>query len=191
MKKLFLVRHGTVQNPHGILYRRLPGFLLSELGRREVEETAVFLSTQPVETIYHSPLERAVETAEIIATYPPGAGAARSGRESPPMVVDERIHEWGEGESPDEVLSRMRAFLEDWRTADHEVSVAVSHRDPIRRLLFDLVGRPWPYPDDAAEMPLPQAGVYLISDKPNGICADLVFVPSHDPASPRFEIDKV
>ena len=28
-----LMRHGEVHNPDGILYGRLPGYLLSELGR--------------------------------------------------------------------------------------------------------------------------------------------------------------
>ena len=37
---LYLVRHGEVHNPAGIIYGRLPGFGLSERGRRQIARAA-------------------------------------------------------------------------------------------------------------------------------------------------------
>ncbi len=62
-----LVRHGEVHNPQGILYGRLPGYHLSELGRKMAERIAEFFSTRDVAAVVASPLERAQETAQPIA----------------------------------------------------------------------------------------------------------------------------
>jgi len=65
-----VVRHGLVDNPRGILYGRLPGYHLSELGRAMAERVARHLRDTTGERIGYlaaSPLERAAETAEPIA----------------------------------------------------------------------------------------------------------------------------
>ena len=40
-----LLRHGEVYNPDGLLYGRLPGYRLSERGRRQAELVAEALSS--------------------------------------------------------------------------------------------------------------------------------------------------
>jgi broad specificity phosphatase PhoE len=62
-----LMRHGEVHNPHGILYGRLPGYHLSERGRRMAEVVAEHLAGRDVTRVIASPLERARETAAPIA----------------------------------------------------------------------------------------------------------------------------
>ena len=62
-----LMRHGEVANPDGILYGRLPGYHLSDLGRRMAERVAEHLSGRDVTHVVASPLERAQETADPIA----------------------------------------------------------------------------------------------------------------------------
>jgi broad specificity phosphatase PhoE len=62
-----LVRHGKVENPKGVIYGRLPGYNLSELGREQAEAAAEHLSFRNVTAVWASPLERAQETAEVIA----------------------------------------------------------------------------------------------------------------------------
>jgi len=166
MKKLFLVRHGTVHNPNNVIYRRLPGYILGEQGRLEAAQASLFLATEPIRTIWHSPLERAVETAELINIH-----------HHAPMQIDERIHEWDLGEGEDVVGERMAAFLEDWRASDYPVSAAVSHRDPIRRLLFHIAGRT-PAMDDLEQFPLLQAGIYLVTELEDGaLTVKQVFTP--------------
>ncbi|MGW4893758.1 histidine phosphatase family protein [Kitasatospora sp. NPDC004240] len=61
------MRHGEVHNPEGILYGRLPGYRLSELGRRMADRVAEDLAGRDITHVVASPLERAQETAEPIA----------------------------------------------------------------------------------------------------------------------------
>lgn len=63
-----LVRHGEVHNPEGVLYGRLPGFRLSELGRSQAETVGRVLgSGHDIVSIVASPLQRAQETAAPLA----------------------------------------------------------------------------------------------------------------------------
>jgi broad specificity phosphatase PhoE len=64
--RVHLVRHGQVHNPQRIVYGRLPGWRLSAKGRQQAESVARDLSGRPITALYSSPLERAVETAEVI-----------------------------------------------------------------------------------------------------------------------------
>ncbi|KRV50957.1 hypothetical protein AQ490_13290 [Wenjunlia vitaminophila] len=61
------MRHGEVENPTGVLYGRLPGYHLSELGRKMADRVAVHLADRDVTYVVASPLERAQETAQPIA----------------------------------------------------------------------------------------------------------------------------
>ncbi|HKC29667.1 MAG TPA: histidine phosphatase family protein [Jatrophihabitans sp.] len=58
-----LLRHGEVYNPQGVLYGRLPGFRLSELGERQVQAAADWLAQCDIGYLVSSPLERARQTA--------------------------------------------------------------------------------------------------------------------------------
>jgi broad specificity phosphatase PhoE len=62
-----VMRHGEVHNPEGVLYGRLPGYHLSELGRQMADRVAEVLADRPIAHVVASPLERAQETAEPIA----------------------------------------------------------------------------------------------------------------------------
>jgi broad specificity phosphatase PhoE len=79
-----LLRHGEVFNPAKILYGRLPGFRLSELGVQMAQAAADSLADHDITRLVSSPLERARQTAEPFA--------ARFGR---PVEVDERLIESG------------------------------------------------------------------------------------------------
>ncbi|MFP5335354.1 MAG: histidine phosphatase family protein [Actinomycetes bacterium] len=60
-----LLRHGEVHNPEGVLYGRLPGYRLSELGVEMAERVAEHLlgGGHDVALLVSSPLERARQTA--------------------------------------------------------------------------------------------------------------------------------
>jgi broad specificity phosphatase PhoE len=62
-----LLRHGEVHNPTKVLYGRLPGFHLSDLGREMAVRAAAALADRDVVAVIASPMERAQETAEPIA----------------------------------------------------------------------------------------------------------------------------
>ena len=61
-----LVRHGEVENPAGVLYGRMPGYVLSELGKRQALVVAEHLAGNDITHVVASPLERAQQTAAPI-----------------------------------------------------------------------------------------------------------------------------
>lgn len=67
MVTVHLLRHGEVHNPDGVLYGRMPGFRLSELGARQAVAAAEFLAKRPLGYLVSSPLERAQQTAVPLA----------------------------------------------------------------------------------------------------------------------------
>ena len=64
--KIFLVRHGDVQNPKHIIYGYLP-LPLSARGRGEVKKAGALLKKQNIAAIFCSPQKRTQESAKIIS----------------------------------------------------------------------------------------------------------------------------
>jgi broad specificity phosphatase PhoE len=79
-----VLRHGEVHNPGGVLYGRLPGFHLSDLGREMAQRIAEHLADADVTHVVSSPLERAQETA--------APAAEKLGL---PVATDDRLIEAG------------------------------------------------------------------------------------------------
>jgi broad specificity phosphatase PhoE len=79
-----LVRHGEVFNPERVLYGRLSGYGLSDLGRQMAQAAADDLLERgrPVVRLVASPLQRAQESAEPLASA-----------FNLPVVTDDRIIE--------------------------------------------------------------------------------------------------
>jgi broad specificity phosphatase PhoE len=77
-----LLRHGEVDNPHGIVYGRLPGYHLSAAGRAMAQAAADYFAERPVVAVFCSPMERAQETAAPVAE-----------RLGLPITLDERLIE--------------------------------------------------------------------------------------------------
>jgi broad specificity phosphatase PhoE len=65
---IHLVRHGEVFNPDHVLYGRIPGFGLSDLGKLMAKESADSKIGRPITRLYASPLQRAQESAAPWAT---------------------------------------------------------------------------------------------------------------------------
>lgn len=65
--RVHLLRHGEVHNPGKVLYGRLPGFRLSELGERMAFMAAGALEGRDLALLLTSPLERAQQTAAPLA----------------------------------------------------------------------------------------------------------------------------
>ena len=62
-----LMRHGEVHNPTGVLYGRLDGYHLTDLGREMAGSYAAHLETNDIVLVVASPLDRAQQTAAPIA----------------------------------------------------------------------------------------------------------------------------
>lgn len=156
---IYLVRHGDVHNPEQVLYERLPGFRLSELGRQQASLLGKFLSSKAISTMYASPLERTRETAGILASY----------HQNLPVFFDERIIEvstpargrkmeelarggWNfykkehienGGERLSDIWRRMQNFFnEALKKHQGEEIVMVSHGDPIMISQIKHQGKP-------------------------------------------------
>ena len=67
METVHLLRHGEVYNPDHVLYGRLPGFRLSDLGIAQAELAAEFLAAKQIGYLVSSPLERAQQTSKPLA----------------------------------------------------------------------------------------------------------------------------
>ena len=163
---IHLVRHGEVENPKAIIYGRLPGFHLSARGRRQAAAVAERLAGADVGAVWASPLERAQETAAVIAEV-----------HGLPITPDDRLleslsafegvgrnvlkllsnpaHWWhlrnplkpSWGESFAEISARMTSAIADARAqAGGREVVVVSHQTPVmvaRNTLAKRKRPPW------------------------------------------------
>ncbi len=157
-----LLRHGEVFNPEGVLYGRLPGYHLSELGRTMAERATEYLRERDVTVIVSSPLERAQETAAPLAealdlpvklddrlleaenhfegmVFGVGDGSLRHPRHWPHLYNPFRPS-WGEPYR--QLAARVLAAAQDARAdaAGHE-AVLVSHQLPIWIARLQAEGR--------------------------------------------------
>ena len=147
-----LLRHGEVYNPDGILYGRLPGYRLSDLGVQMAERVAATLDGRDMTHLVSSPLERAQQTAQPSAAalgldvatddrvieaenvfegekFGPGDGALRRPATWKHLYNPLRPS-WGEPYR--DIVVRMLAAMHDARLAasGHEALI-VSHQLPI------------------------------------------------------------
>ena len=67
LTSVHLVRYGEVYNPERVLYGRLPGYHLSELGQAMAKRVGEYLAGRDVALITCSPLDRTRETAAGLA----------------------------------------------------------------------------------------------------------------------------
>jgi broad specificity phosphatase PhoE len=157
---IHLVRHGEVHNPDHILYGRLDGFGLSELGKRMAKAAADSKVGHPLTRLYASPLQRTQESA---APWVTDFGL--------PIITDERLiepwndfegtpgfgakalrdpHLWPKlrnpfrpswGEPYTQIVARMMSVIEDaWRATDSGEVALVTHQLPIWMVHRHLAG---------------------------------------------------
>lgn len=163
-----LLRHGEVHNPDRILYGRIPGFGLSELGHQMAAAAARALTGRPVTYLASSPLLRARQTAGPVAAAL-GLEVHEDGRLIEPTNVFEgkpfgigdgalrqastwrHLYDpfrpsWGEPYAA--IAQRISAALADARSrARGAEAVCVSHQLPIWTARRAAEGRPlWHHP---------------------------------------------
>lgn len=166
---IHLIRHGYVYNPEGVMYGRLPNFRLSDEGREQARAAGKVVAGMDLAAFFASPLQRAQETASIIAEE---HGALD-------IITDDRIieiHSAYEGypiadigvkfnlydveapyESPDDVLARSLAFMQDMRQRyDGQEVAAVTHGDVI---VFSFLYAQSVTPSEIAKHSLPDHGL--------------------------------
>ena len=164
MTRLLLIRHGVNDlQEKGVLVGWTPGVHLSAEGRAQAKALAKRLAPMEIAAVYASPLERTVETAEIVAephglkvTTREGLGEVRYGRWTGESLerlrrrrswrtvqfVPSRMRFPG-GESLREVQARVVEELERLRSDHAKQAVAiVSHADVIKAAVAFYAGLP-------------------------------------------------
>jgi len=144
------VRHGEVHNPGRVLYERIPGYRLSEDGRRMALAAAHYVHSldRPVSTLICSPLERTRESAEpftdlfglvaraderVIEPWNAFAGKVMRRAVFRPwnwhLLLRPSVPSWGEPYTS--IADRMREAMDQlWHEQTDDV-VIVSHQAPI------------------------------------------------------------
>lgn len=163
MTTFLLVRHGLTDAVGRVMAGWQPGWHLNARGRRQAETLAEKMRRFPIRAVYTSPLERAVETAETIATMHgltpqrlEEIGEIRIG-EWEGLTLDQldRREDWKRfnayrsgvrcpgGELMIETQTRMVREMERLRELHPKDTVAVvSHGDPLRALVMHYLGMP-------------------------------------------------
>ncbi|MHB8572729.1 MAG: histidine phosphatase family protein [Candidatus Dormibacteria bacterium] len=161
--QVILARHCDVENPHHVIYGHLDGFGLSALGREQAVHMGRYLRGRGIRRIVHSPLERAHETATLVAAELEGqvqlspdpdlveAGFSRYLQGTPMAQVPLRrplwwIHVAFPGRLPnDEGPERMgerveRAVLRAQAASPGHPVLLVSHADPVQSFWVRCAG---------------------------------------------------
>jgi len=157
-----LLRHGEVHNPTGVLYGRMPGYHLSDLGQEMAIRVADTVADRDITMVVSSPLERAQETATPVAkalgvdiATDPRVIEATNVFEGKSFGVGDGVlkkpaawrHLWNPirpswGEPYKQLVTRMMAAVYDARDAavGHEALI-VSHQLPIWTTRLHLENR--------------------------------------------------
>ena len=133
---LFLVRHGeTVDNARQIMQGQTQG-CLNERGREQAQQVARRLADEPIDAVVASDLQRAIQTAEIIAA-PHGLSVSTTpllrerdwGSFTGRFIPDLKGEVWPDDiESEPKLLQRAADFLQDITTTyPGKRVVAVGH----------------------------------------------------------------
>jgi broad specificity phosphatase PhoE len=115
LTRIVLVRHGQTAWNREVRFRGQADLPLDGLGLAQAQATGRYLVKRwPVEAVYASPLQRAVQTAEAIA--------AVHGLQVQPFkgLLDINFGAW-QGRSPDELAQHYPDLLQAWWEAPHTV----------------------------------------------------------------------
>lgn len=156
------MRHGEVFNPERVLYERIPGYGLSDDGRRMTQAAADHVAglDRPVTALVTSPLQRTRESAEpftrafgleptpderVIEPWNRFAGRRMRKALMNPLnwrlLIRPSVPSWGEPYAS--TAARMREAMDDlWDGTASGDAVIVSHQAPIWLAHLDVAGLP-------------------------------------------------
>ena len=122
-RRLWLVRHGETEGQSAVRFHGCNDVRLSDEGRAQIQALGPWLAGVDFVRIVHSPLQRAAESAAILARH---CGVSER------LVADERLREISfgacEGMTKDEIAV---AFPDFWRA--HQAGAAAGFPDGERR----------------------------------------------------------
>jgi len=107
MTEIILARHGETEWNVAEIFRGRTDVELNETGIRQAKLLAEYLSKVKIDAIYSSPLKRALETAEIIASY------HKLDVDIAPDLTDFNFGKW-QGLSHQEVKGKYKKLYTEW-----------------------------------------------------------------------------
>ncbi len=170
---IYFVRHGEVSNPRDIWYGRIPGVSLSNIGKKEIQQTAEFLSDKEIDIIFSSNLLRTKQSAEIVQKkldlpeiiFSSDLLEVKSSFQGQSFDIARSInydifasdHSEFTGETIENVSSRMGKFAAEISEKNNGQNiVAVSHGDPI--MLISVLAQGLPIVNESIR---PNDGTYI------------------------------
>ncbi len=184
--RLHFVRHGEVFNPESVLYERIEGFHLSDLGHQMAQAAASQLAAEnrQIAKLYASPLQRTQESGapiakefrleiqhepRVIEPWNKFAGYKMGGRailKKPSLALhlyNPQRPSWGEPYQ--EIAQRMTdAALSAWNSVDSGDVVLVSHQLPIWMLYRSSQGLALPHDPRARRRSLSSITSFEVMD---------------------------
>ena len=151
MPEIILVRHGETQWNSSEIFRGRADVPLNGQGLRQAQLLGEYLRDEKIDTVYSSPLQRAVKTAEAIAAC-----------HSLPVSIIENLNdidcgEW-QGLSLREVKERYQELYQDWLDTPEQVKI------PGGESLEDVKSRVVPFVQDAV-MRCGEGKIVLVSHR--------------------------
>ena len=116
MTKIILVRHGETEWNVAEIFRGRIDIELNETGIKQAELLAEYLSDVKIETIYSSPLKRALKTAELIANY------HQLEVKIAPGLIDFDYGKW-QGLPHQEVKDKYKELYTEWISSPDQVTI--------------------------------------------------------------------
>ena len=116
MTEIIIARHGQTEWNVGEVFRGRIDIGLDETGLKQAELLAEYLSNKKIEAIYSSPLKRALETAEAIASYHNLEVEIASG------LIDFDFGKW-QGLFLQEVKDKFPELYAEWVMSPHLVKI--------------------------------------------------------------------
>lgn len=121
--RVVLIRHGQTAWNREVRFRGRADLPLDDFGWKQAEATGRYLRARwPVDVVYASPMQRAMQTAQAIATMAAMAEAHGLNAQSFDGLLDIDFGEW-QGRTPDEVEEDYPKLLKAWFEAPHTVRV--------------------------------------------------------------------
>jgi len=121
--RVVLVRHGQTAWNREVRFRGRANLSLDDFGLKQAEATGRYLRARwPVDVVYASPMQRAMQTAQAIAALATIAEAHDLTAQSFDGLLDIDFGEW-QGQSPDEVEEHYPELLKAWFETPHTVHV--------------------------------------------------------------------
>ena len=200
---IHLVRHGEVFNPDHVLYGRIPGYHLSDLGKLMAKESADSKVGQPITRLYASPLQRTQESAapwsknfglEIITeerliepwnNFEGTPGMSVQTLRNPkywPLLLNPFKPSWGEAYAS--IAARMIAAIDAaWEATESGEVVLVSHQLPIWMVHRALAGEAFFHDPRKRRCSLSSITTLALREKQGKGMSKFVEVDYQDPAA--------